>query len=157
MAETVASATTTPSTFASPLYHHILRRFLILVMWKADLVAWRHWLTEAALVDGHEIYDLRLGVAHRIEHADRTGGLRHRLDDQDARHDWLLRKMTGEMRLVDRDIFDADRRIVVIDLDDAVHQQERIAMRQQRHQLADIDGLKRYRLCFSHNNLVPFF
>ena len=51
--------------------------------------------------------------------------------DQHARHDRRAGEMAREMRLVEGDVLDADGRLVAVDIDDPVDQQERIAMRQQ--------------------------
>ena len=58
-------------------------------------------LAEAGLVQRHEIDEEAL-VDHlqRLDDED-GGGLRHRLDDEDARHHRLFGKVALEMRLVD--------------------------------------------------------
>ena len=51
--------------------------------------------------------------------------------------------MSGEMplkeRLVDRDVLQPDDALAVLDLENAIHQQERIAVRQDFHDLFDLD------------------
>src|SRR5205814_1417619 len=75
-----------------------------------------------------------LEVAHQ-EHAP---DLCHRLDDEHPGHDRMSRKMPLEERLVDRHVLDADDPLLPFHLDDPVHEQERIAMRQDVHDAADV-------------------
>ena len=63
MAVISASATSTPSTIAPPLYHQILRRWFSLRHVEFDAIAGNHRLAEFRLVDGHEIDQRRLGAA----------------------------------------------------------------------------------------------
>ena len=59
-----------------------------------------------------------------------TGRLRHCFENQHARHHRQLRKMTLEMRLVNRDIFNRGERLAGVALNDAIDQQKRVTMRQ---------------------------
>ena len=96
-----ASATTASSTRATPVNlpdaaQRALERHLEL-----ELVAGHHRLLEARAVDADEVVD-RLAVVLvpvRLERQDRRG-LRHRLDDQHARHHRVVREMPLEERLV---------------------------------------------------------
>ena len=72
-----------------------------------------------------------------IEHGD-AADLCHRLEDQDARHDRVAREVAQEVRLIHRDILDARRRLERLELDDAVDEQHRRAMRQDLLDLVDI-------------------
>ena len=81
-----------------------------------------------------------------MQDADRAGGLRHALDEQDPRHDRLAGEMAGEIRFVDRDILDADRGVVAVDIDDPVDHQKRKAMRQQFVDCLDVEADKRGRV-----------
>src|SRR5581483_2228020 len=103
-----------------------------------QLVAGQHRLAELGAVDPHEIDELRL--VGRVEVADAQGArrLRQPLDDQHARHDREVREMALEERLVDAHALDADGALVGIHVDDAVHQEERVAVRQQLHHPRDV-------------------
>src|SRR5690606_14395074 len=50
-----------------------------------------------------------------------------------------------ELRLVHRDVLDADAGIVAIDLDDAVDEQERIAVRNALHDPIDVGDTEGFR------------
>src|SRR5690606_15278646 len=91
-----------------------------------ELITWDNGTTELCAIYGHEIHERR-GIFPGRTDTDCTGCLRHRLDDQHAWHDRVRRKMSLEMRFVCRDVLDADRGIVAVDVDDAIDQQERIA------------------------------
>ena len=72
------------------------------------------------------------------------------IDDEHARHHGVAGKMPHEQRLVRRHVLDARAaRAVRQDIDDAVHQQERIAVRQQRLNILVLQRLERFR-CTSH-------
>src|SRR5690606_3248204 len=120
-----------------------------------QLVAWNHGLAELGGIDGHEIDDRRRTRA-RIVDADRACRLCHRLDDEHAGHDRLVRKMTLEVRLVHRHVLDADGRVVAIHLNDPVNQQKRVAVRQQPHQLGNIDTFQRLGRVLYHRFYFPF-
>ena len=51
--------------------------------------------------------------------------------------------MADEVRLIGRDVLDADAGFITADLNDAVDQQERVAVRQGGEDLANPNGLKR--------------
>src|SRR5690606_24474142 len=61
-----------------------------------------------------------------------------------------------EMRLVDRDILDADRRVVAVDLDDPIYQQERVAVREKLQQPGNIETVQRLRRFLCHRFYFPF-
>jgi hypothetical protein len=58
------------------------------------------------------------------------------------------------MRFVDGDIFHADAGLITIDVANAVHHQEGIAMRQGFHDLIDVRRTERLEL-WLHLNLPP--
>src|SRR5215204_727655 len=60
--------------------------------------------------------------------------------------------MTHELRLVDGDVLDADTALVAANLDDPVYQQERVAMREQIHDLLDV---RRPQLSLCHASNSP--
>src|SRR5829696_570680 len=60
--------------------------------------------------------------------------------------------MTHEMRLVDGDVLDADTALVAANLDDPIYQQERVAVREQIHDLQDV---RRSQLSLCHASHSP--
>ncbi|MNL23923.1 hypothetical protein D3C87_1453360 [compost metagenome] len=110
---------------------------------------------EARVVDCHEIDEIT--ALTLAAGADRTCRLGHGLDDQNARHDRAIREMTGEMRFVDRHVLDANRRIITIDLDDLVDEQERVTMRQKLHDFQNVSRAERRLGFFSHRFFLLFF
>ena len=144
MAPSSASATTSPPTLASPRNHHMFLRRLMPGHVVLEHVARHDRLAELGLVDGQEVDERRLllSARHRAD-AERARGLRHALEHQHARHHRIVGKMAEELRLVGGDVLDADAVFVAADLDDAVDQQERIAVRQRGEDFANPDGLKR--------------
>src|SRR5205807_3668302 len=75
-------------------------------------------------------------IGHAPEH-EHARGLRHGLHDQHAGHHRKIGKMALEKRLVIGDVLDADYALR-LQLDDAIHQQERVAMRQYPADLVDV-------------------
>src|SRR5687768_2883147 len=80
-------------------------------------------------VHRHEVDDLLLDVLDRV-HDEETTHLRHRLDDEHARHDRMTGVVALKERLVDSDVLDADNALARLELDDAVDEQHRVTMRQ---------------------------
>src|SRR6185312_757391 len=78
------------------------------------------------------------------EHQD-AGGLRHALDQEHAGHHRVVRKVAEKLRLVDGDVLDADAGVVAADVDDAIDHDERVTVRQEPQDLADLGGLDRLR------------
>ena len=73
-----------------------------------------------------------------------AAGLRQRLDDQHARHDRVLGEVTVEERLVDADILvGANGLAFDIQLGNAIHQQEGIAVRQVFANLVDVHHVRK--------------
>ena len=107
IAPTSASATIWPATFASPRNHHMDcalgdPRHVVF-----DGVARQNRLAELRLVDGQKVDRFRL-LARRRHDAEHAAGLRHALDHQDAGKYRIAGKMPLKMRLIERDILDAD-------------------------------------------------
>src|SRR3984957_10424739 len=101
-------------------------------------VAGHHGLAKLAFVDGEKIHRARpLGAFDRLD-PDHAGGLRHGLDHHHAGIDRSFGKMTLECRLVEGDVLDADAGVIAPDIDDAVDQQHRIAMRERPEDIVDI-------------------
>ena len=65
--------------------------------------------------------------------------LRHGFHHQHAGHDGIFRKMSLKERLVDGDIFNGDNALFAPDLNNAIEQQKGIAVRQNRHDLLDVE------------------
>src|SRR5262249_28527379 len=94
-----------------------------------DRIARHHRLAELRLVDGEEKDLLWMVAAHLRQHADRTGRLRHALDQQHAGKHRIAGEMPDELWLVDGDVLDSNGGFVTPDVDDAIDHQKRIAMR----------------------------
>ena len=94
---------------------------------------------EARIVDGHEVDQLALGLRPQRVNDQNGRGLRHRLDDQHARHNRAGRKVTLKIRLVDRDVLDAGRVRVGNDIDNLVDHQERLTVRDHLHDPLNVD------------------
>src|SRR6185437_11559804 len=97
----------------------------------AQRVARDHRLLEARAVDAHEVVDPApvVLVSEALEGEHRRG-LRHRLHDEDAGHHRVVREVPREERLVHRHVLDRDEALVLLVLDHAVDQQERVAVRE---------------------------
>jgi hypothetical protein len=85
--------------------------------------------SEFCFFDTGEEWDLGIAVFKFAQGQDRSY-LRQSLDLQYAGHHRCARKMAGEKRLVDRDLFDADYTHPRLELDDAVDQQKRVPVGQ---------------------------
>src|SRR6478752_5505877 len=87
-------------------------------------------------VRAHEVTDFT-GILRLAAHED-GGDLGHRLKLQHAGHDRVAGEVAGEIRLVDGDVFHSGALAVTEAVDDAVHHQERIAVRQDFEHLVDV-------------------
>src|SRR5580658_468906 len=106
----------------------------------AELIPGQHAAAKAHLVEtGQHEQGTRFG-ANLIEGENRAG-LRQRLDDQHPGHHRKIGKMTAEEWLVEGDVFDGEH-VRSIELQDAIDQQERIAMRQGAQDSAEFVRLK---------------
>ena len=100
-------------------------------------------LAELRVLDRHEIDELaRVREAEGFDRED-AGGLRQRLDDQDARHDRTAREVSLEELLVDRHRLDGDDRLIRDDALDPVHQEQWITMGKRRHHPLDVERADR--------------
>ena len=70
----------------------------------------------------------------RIANED-AGNLRHGLNDEHAGHHSIMRKMPLKERLIEADVLDPDGVLVRLNFPDAIHQNERVPMRQQRQNI----------------------
>src|SRR5262249_9126254 len=69
--------------------------------------------------------------------------LRHALDQEHTRHHRITREVALELRLVDRDVLDADAMVFTADVDDAVDHHERVAMRKEPQDFQNFRGFRR--------------
>src|SRR6185436_6300273 len=83
-----------------------------------------------------EIDGLLRRVLHHV-HEQHTTDLRHRFDDEHARHDRIPWEMSLKERLIDAHVLDAYDPLPVLDLKNAIHEQEWIAVREHLHDLFD--------------------
>src|SRR5262245_24497753 len=122
----------------------------VLLHFEAQLVAWHDRAAEARIVEAHEIDEL--AVERRAQGVDDEdgGGLGHRLDDEDAGHHRVARKMPLEDRLVHRNVLDPDAALVGHSILDAVDHQERIAVRDHLHDALGVDVDSLLRRLFAH-------
>src|SRR5215831_937395 len=115
-----------------------------------QLIAWQYRLAELGAINPHEINELGLVGGVEVGDAQRPGRLRQPFDDEHARHDRKIGEMPLEEGLVHGHALDANRALVPVHVDDAVYQQERIAMWQQFHHPIDVgraELLRGSRLC----------
>src|SRR5580658_8986714 len=75
---------------------------LLLCDMDADHVAGDDRTAETRVIDAHEIDELAFGARAKRMHHQHGRRLRHRLDDEDARHHRALREVALEEGLVDR-------------------------------------------------------
>ena len=115
-------------SIAAPDLHHDL---------DAELIAWNHGAPKPGALDSGEQYQLALAVLHFGEQQD-SASLGHRLHDQDTRHHWEARKVSGKERFIDGDIFDRDDALPARKVNHAVDQQERKTVREDALDIIDI-------------------
>ena len=125
---TSASATTTPSTVALPyIFATLALRLTIFISmrsWSPGSTGRRNFAFSIPASSTSFLCPVR----HLLEHQ-HAGHLRHGFDDQHAGHHRKVGKVPLEERLVHRHVLDADD-AVRLHFHDAVHQQHRIAVRQ---------------------------
>src|SRR4030095_15112105 len=92
-----------------------------------------------------EVDQLLVAVLDVVQQQD-PAYLGHRLEDQDAGHDRAPRKLALEEGLVRGDVLQADGPLSLLDLQDAVDEEKRIAVRQDVQDRSDL-----------HHFLFPFF
>nr|GEU28237.1 hypothetical protein [Tanacetum cinerariifolium] len=103
-----------------------------------ELVARTDRALEARAVDAHEIHHrVFIGRHARGLERQQRGRLRHRFDHQHARHHRLVREVAVEEFFVDGDVLDGGDELAFFVREHAVHQQQRVAMRQRAHLVAD--------------------
>ena len=89
-----------------------------------QLVSGQDRVPEPGVVYRREIGDL-VAIFFFPQH--QAGGyLRHRFDYDNSGHHRVVRKMTGEIRFRDGNVFESDDRPVVFNLQDSVYEEERM-------------------------------
>jgi hypothetical protein len=92
-------------------------------------IAWDYGLAKAGIVYAHEVNKTPFRIFTQGMNHKNTTGLGHGLDDQDTGHDRSLREMTGEKRLVDRNVFDPGRPLAQFDVAYTVNKKKRESVR----------------------------
>src|SRR5690606_15561360 len=119
-----------------------------------QLITRQYRLAEAQLVGADEVVKRAVGRLH-IEHLETedTGRLSHGLNNQHTRHDRVLGKVAIEERLVDADILvGANGLAFHVQLGNAIHQQEWVAVRQVFANLVDVHHVHK---AFTENGGAP--
>ncbi len=104
----------------------------------AQLIARHHRLAELGFFDGGEKHDAAASVRRDIGDED-TADLRHGLDDENSGHDGESGKMSGELRLIERDVLDPDDG-VASHFDNTIDHQHRVPMWQNRADFLGFEG-----------------
>ena len=93
------------------------------------------------LVDAGEVENVAaLRADAGVQHRQQAAGLCQCFEHQHARHGWHQREVSHEERLVEGDVLDRRQRLALFIVVDAIHQQKRVAMRQQPHDIANVEG-----------------
>jgi hypothetical protein len=69
-----------------------------------------------------------------------AGGLRHAFDQEHAGHDRIAGEVSLKIGFIRRHVFDSGSRPVTVHIDDAIDQEERIAMGQELEDRGDIQA-----------------
>ena len=126
-----ASATIAPLHTRDPAHAPARRAALDRAHLELELVARHHRAAEARAIErATASVDPAASPSADAMHEQRRG-LRQRLADEDARHDRAARKVAGEERLVDGDALPRDQAHAVLEADDAVDEEQRVAVREQ--------------------------
>src|SRR3990172_13008892 len=105
----------------------------------AELVSRHNRPAEFHVVERHEVDHLALVVlAGHERHEQHPADLRHRFDDQHARHHGVAGEVPLEERLVVRDVLDPDDALLLLDLEDPVDEQHRVAVGDDGEDVADV-------------------
>jgi hypothetical protein len=105
----------------------------------AQLVAGHDGLAELGALDAGEDHELLVSIGD-LGKEKCSSGLSDGFDDEDAGHDRVTGKVSCEMRLVYGDVLDGDDALATIDLDDAVDEKERVAMRKNALDLENVEN-----------------
>ena len=110
-----------------------------------ELVARLNDALEAGVVDAGKVEEalLRIHVLGQARKRDDGAGLGHRFNDENARHYRSLGEVSGELRLVHRDVLDRHDAVEFIgELDNAVNQEKRIPVGQLLHDVQNVEALR---------------
>ena len=108
----------------------------------AELVAGDDGLAKAGVIDAGEDHELGVAIVlGEFCEQKRAAGLRDGFDDENSGHDGKVRKMASEVRLVDGDVLDGDDAGFALHLEDAIDEEKRVTMRQDGHDLLDVQGV----------------
>lgn len=111
-----------------------------------------HRAPELHVVEGHEVRDV-LGGIDLLVHEEHASRLRERLDDQYPGHDGVSREVPLEERLIHGDVLQSHHPPVLFHVDDAIDEEERIPVRQDLHDLADLEHVPSLALRGPHEAL----
>src|SRR5262249_55616085 len=109
-----------------------------------ELIPRHHGAPEARAVDPGEVHEL-LRARRKVVEQEHRARLRHRLDDQDAGHDGSAWEVPLEGRLVHGDVLERDDPLLALHLEDAIHEEERVAMREAVEDLANVHQTSSFR------------
>src|SRR6202034_2355171 len=109
----------------SPAFHFHLQ---------PQLIPWAHRTPKFSALDPGKHHHLIGAVLHFGEQQS-PAGLGDRFHNQHSRHDRQSREMPGKKRLVDSYILDSDDALLALQLQHAVNQEKRIAMRKDAQDL----------------------
>ena len=108
----------------------------------AELVAGGDGAAEAGVFNAGEDHELGVAVGDLGEEKS-AAGLGDGFDHEDAGHDGVAGEVALEELLVDGDVLDGDDALVGLHLDDAVDEEEGVAVRQEGHDFEDVHRLGR--------------
>ena len=104
----------------------------------AELVAGHDGLAELGAFDAGEDHELGFAIGDLGEQKS-TASLGDGFNDENTGHDGVSRKVSVEVGLVGGDVLEGDDALAAFDLDNAVNEQERIAMWQDALDLDDVE------------------
>src|SRR5690606_26262863 len=114
-----------------------------------------NWFAETCAIHRHEIDELVAAGGAKMIDDKRASRLRNRLNNQNARHDGMARKMPLEEGLVIRDILDTDRRFILVHFGDAITHQRGVAMGEKLQHPVDVSAIEFFRrLSLAHAPLL---
>src|SRR6266404_4460289 len=108
------------------------------VHFDSQLVSGNDWPTEACFLNPRKNHELAFAIRD-FGQQERPAGLRDGFDDQHTWHDGKIRKVAGKKWLVDGDVLDGYDALHAHQIDHAVDQQKRVAMRQDAHDFMNVE------------------
>lgn len=114
-----------------------------------ERVSGEDWLAELYFVGGHEVADFSLVVGE--SHDENGGRLGHRFELQDTGHDGVSGEVSLEEGFVERDVLDRGAFRILGEVDDAVDEEEGVAVGEDFQDVLDVeDGLSFRELDFGN-------